>query len=637
MKRSLCALLVFLVAMVSMMTICNAVPYDIVRLTNNLVDDTVPQISANGHVAWVFRDYPNVEILLYDGASTTRLSGNTYDDTFTKISANGHVAWVFHDFPNVEIFYYDGTTTTMLGSYLHLVGPVPDLNANGHVVWNAYDGSDGEIFLYDGTSTTQLTNNDYDDYNPQISDNGNIVWYAYVSLTSEIFFYDGMSIIQLTDNNTNDGNFDINADGHVVWSGTDGSDGEIFLYDGTTTTQLTNNDYYDYIPAINASGHVVWKAYDGPWGSDPVIFLYDGTTTTQVTNNCSKYGFHRINDQDQVVWVGPDGSDNEIFLHDGTSTIQLTENDFPDRHPQINANGYVVWESDDGFDREILLAFPVSQNKAAFSVPSLNGLKPFAVTFTCLSYGDVDAWSWDFNNDGIEDSTEQNPSHTYSSSGTYTVTLAVSGSWGSDVVIKNDYISVYTPAYANFSSEATNGFAPLTVAFQNLSSGDIVTWSWDFDNDGVEDSTAQSPSYTYNTSGLYTVSLTASGPGGTDTETKTDYIHVTESGGAPIIDKIKPLKGATNPREPGTVLRIIGSGFGEEQGDSEVHIGPKTYGPGHRKIKGWSDNRIKMKIPKYKCEWFKGGDFRKRKIWVTVDSVDSNTKRTGIFKPDTCP
>ena len=41
------------------------------------------------------------------------------------------------------------------------------------------------------------------------------------------------------------------------------------------------------------------------------------------------------------------------------------------------------------------------------------------------SDGTIASWSWDFNNDGVEDSTAQNPSHTYGSGGTYTVTLTV--------------------------------------------------------------------------------------------------------------------------------------------------------------------------------------------------------------------
>jgi hypothetical protein len=102
----------------------------------------------------------------------------------------------------------------------------------------------------------------------------------------------------------------------------------------------------------------------------------------------------------------------------------------------------------------------------------------------------------------------------------------------------------------------------------------------------------------------------------------------------PVIDKVGGVK------EPGEKIRIIGSGFGEPQGESEVHIGPKVYGPGHTKIKLWTDTMIKVKLPNYKCNWFKGNDYRRRKIWVMVggeDGVSSNIKGIKVFKPDTCP
>lgn len=54
----------------------------------------------------------------------------------------------------------------------------------------------------------------------------------------------------------------------------------------------------------------------------------------------------------------------------------------------------------------------------------------------------------------------------------------------------------------------------------------ITSWAWDFDNNGTVDSTEQSPSYTYSNPGIYTVDLTVTGPGGSDTETKVNYITV---------------------------------------------------------------------------------------------------------------
>ncbi len=49
--------------------------------------------------------------------------------------------------------------------------------------------------------------------------------------------------------------------------------------------------------------------------------------------------------------------------------------------------------------------------------------------------------AWDFENDGVVDSTEQSPVHTYSSVGTYTVNLTVANAYGSDSEIKADYIA----------------------------------------------------------------------------------------------------------------------------------------------------------------------------------------------------
>ena len=74
----------------------------------------------------------------------------------------------------------------------------------------------------------------------------------------------------------------------------------------------------------------------------------------------------------------------------------------------------------------------------------------------------------------------------------------------------------------DFSANPTRGSAPLTVSFTDQSTGSITSWEWDF-GDGST-STMQNPTHTYTDPGTYTVSLTVTGPEGSDTNTKADYI-----------------------------------------------------------------------------------------------------------------
>ena len=86
------------------------------------------------------------------------------------------------------------------------------------------------------------------------------------------------------------------------------------------------------------------------------------------------------------------------------------------------------------------------------------------------------------------------------------------------------------PIAADFTALPLSGSAPLTVTFSDKSTGPVTGWSWTFGDGGV--STGRSPTYAYTTPGLYTVSLTASGTGTPDTETKNNYIRVTAGSGA---------------------------------------------------------------------------------------------------------
>jgi PKD repeat protein len=144
------------------------------------------------------------------------------------------------------------------------------------------------------------------------------------------------------------------------------------------------------------------------------------------------------------------------------------------------------------------------------------------VTFTDQTTGSPTAWSWDFGDGGT--STLRIPSHTYTSAGTYTVTLTATNSCGSYMRTKTNYIIVCTVPVANFTGSTTSGPAPLTVTFTDQTTGSPTAWSWDFGDGGT--SMLRIPSHTYTSAGTYTVKLTATNSCGSNSLTRTNYVTV---------------------------------------------------------------------------------------------------------------
>jgi len=77
---------------------------------------------------------------------------------------------------------------------------------------------------------------------------------------------------------------------------------------------------------------------------------------------------------------------------------------------------------------------------ANFTANTTSGPAPLTVWFTDLSTGNPTGWFWSFG-DGAT-STKQNPTHTYTAPGNYTVNLTVSSEAGSDTLSRPDYITV---------------------------------------------------------------------------------------------------------------------------------------------------------------------------------------------------
>lgn len=92
------------------------------------------------------------------------------------------------------------------------------------------------------------------------------------------------------------------------------------------------------------------------------------------------------------------------------------------------------------------------------------------------------------------------------------------------IVTISGSVSAAEKPVANFTADQTYCFDPLPVQFYDRSSGEIDSYHWNF-GDG-KNSTQQNPHHTYTRPGLFTVTLTVTGPGGSDTKKEENFIDV---------------------------------------------------------------------------------------------------------------
>ncbi|MBC8487134.1 MAG: VCBS repeat-containing protein [Bacteroidetes bacterium] len=120
-----------------------------------------------------------------------------------------------------------------------------------------------------------------------------------------------------------------------------------------------------------------------------------------------------------------------IYSLEGIYTVSLTISDGQNSSTEIKENYIEV------------LHPPV----ANFTADPLSGYAPLEVNFTCDNPGSNSYWEWDFENDGLIDSFEENPIHIYDSAGVFSVKLIVGNGLSYDSLVKEDYISIIITSY----------------------------------------------------------------------------------------------------------------------------------------------------------------------------------------------
>ena len=176
-------------------------------------------------------------------------------------------------------------------------------------------------------------------------------------------------------------------------------------------------------------------------------------------------------------------------------------------------------------------ALPAALPVAKFEYAADNSsVTPSKVSFTNRSENTV-RYEWDFGDNlataaNPNRSQDQNPVHSYTKEGEYTVTLTVYNGDNVSATTQQKIVIKPKAVVADFNITGGDCQAPCNVTFTDASQN-AVTWLWDF-GDG-KTSTEKSPVHQYLSGGTYTVKLIATGADGVTKSEKTKTVTTIQS------------------------------------------------------------------------------------------------------------
>lgn len=212
-------------------------------------------------------------------------------------------------------------------------------------------------------------------------------------------------------------------------------------------------------------------------------------------------------------WAWNFGDGNVSPLQNPTHTY-INTGLYPVRLSITNANGCNAF-----YDMPTAMNI-TTKPVASFSAAATESCTaPFTATFNSgASTGPITSYTWDFG-DG-QTSTEANPSHTYITTGNFTVRLRVQTASNCEHISTiTDYIKIGTFS-AGLQIADNTVCRGVAAQFTDASSAGVVSRTWDF-GDGFPTSNVPNPTHVYSTAGTYTVSIQSQNSAGcSDTETQ---------------------------------------------------------------------------------------------------------------------
>ncbi|HNX17352.1 MAG TPA: PKD domain-containing protein [Methanoregula sp.] len=409
---------------------------------------------------------PTSAIYFYNIATGTRTqisSGVSWQD-FPSVY-NNRIVWLDSDQNPTSQIYVNGTSpgdeTRVNATDSYQLNPAI---YGSSVVWQDDRDGNNNIFLADLVShqVTRITDDSNEQLNPQIFDN-KIIWQDNRNGNDEIFINGTVpgDEYNLTPDEPAINHQNPSVSGNwVAWTQentTHPLNRDLIVNDTSTYQKIPIAlDRYNLITAqISYSQtephyRIVWSEQDS--GGNNTIHLYSSSSP----GTCPVAGF--VNNFA--------GGSAPVTVHFSDTSSQSPSNpithwlwNFGDGSNSTLENPDHTFAANQAYDVSLTVSNPYCRNAATvtnsvvvgkpladFIASPTSDIVPVTITFTDTSLGSPTQWNWSFGDGAWTNGTTQNPTHTYTSPGTYTVSLTASNGYGSTTKTRSGYITALSGA-----------------------------------------------------------------------------------------------------------------------------------------------------------------------------------------------
>jgi PKD repeat protein len=260
------------------------------------------------------------------------------------------------------------------------------------------------------------------------------------------------------------------------------SEYEFYSYHGAVFNNLSFRNYTDSALFIGDFFKEIYMAS----GTDSVDYFGNNCVTDLPSCTAGENGIYTSDAQ----FVNPTLGNGKNYYDPDADWSLMSESPCRDAGiildnidmPDVDFLGYerIVGTIDIGaIEYQVGPTYPT----ANFKADRVNINENAVVNFTDLSVNNPTSWEWTFEGGTPATSNQQNPSVTYNTAGVYDVSLTITNEFGSDYMIKEEYITVYLPYYpiAEFTADNVNVKETSIVNFTDLSTNSPFSWEWTFE------------------------------------------------------------------------------------------------------------------------------------------------------------